>query len=145
MTALAPHLAAFLREHLPGERRASRHTCEAYATTFQLLVTFAAHRVAVRPSALTVEQLDAPMILAFLEHLEQERDNAPRSRNARLAAINSFFSFPRVPAAGLSRSGPPGRFHPSQKDGSGVGRLSHARGDASLAGRAGSTLTLRHP
>jgi site-specific recombinase XerD len=93
VTALAPHLAAFLREHLPGERRASRHTCEAYATTFQLLVTFAAHRLALRPSALTVEQLDASLILAFLEHLEQERGNAPRSRNARLAAINSFFRF----------------------------------------------------
>ena len=93
MTALAPYLAAFLREHLPGERRASQHTCQAYATTFQLLVTFAAHRLAVRPSGLGVEQLDTSLILAFLEHIEQERGNSARSRNARLAAINSFFRF----------------------------------------------------
>ena len=45
MTALAPHLAAFLREHLPRERQASPHTCDAYAYSFQLLVGFAARRL----------------------------------------------------------------------------------------------------
>ena len=59
MTALGSHLAIFLREHLPKERSASPHTCEAYATTFQLLVVFAAKRLAVAPSALAVEQIDA--------------------------------------------------------------------------------------
>ena len=52
MTALAPHLSTFLREHLPRERRASRHTCEAYAYSFQLLVCFAADRLRIRPSRL---------------------------------------------------------------------------------------------
>jgi site-specific recombinase XerD len=93
MTALAPSLATFLREHLPRERRASPHTCEAYAYSFQLLVTFAAQRLATRPHRLEVEQLDVPMILAFLEYIEQERGNTARSRNARLAAIKSFFRF----------------------------------------------------
>ena len=68
MTALAPSLAAFLREHLPRDRRASPHTCEAYAYSFQLLVTFAAHRLGTRPCQLEIEQLDVPIILAFLEH-----------------------------------------------------------------------------
>jgi integrase/recombinase XerD len=60
MTSLADHLSKFLREHLPRERKASPHTCEAYAYAFQLLVCFAASRLKVRPSQLTVEQLDVP-------------------------------------------------------------------------------------
>ena len=100
MTALAPPLTAFLREHLPRDRCASPHTCEAYAYSFQLLVTFAATRLRTKPRQLEIEHLDVPMILAFLEHLEQARGNTARSRNARLAAIKSFFRFLeyRVPA-----------------------------------------------
>jgi site-specific recombinase XerD len=93
MTALAPYLSSFLREHLPRERRASPHTCEAYAQTYQLLVCFAADKLKVRPSQLEIERLDAPLILAFLEHLERKRGNSARTRNARLAAINAFFRF----------------------------------------------------
>lgn len=93
MTGLAPHLAAFLREHLPRDQRASSHTCDAYAYTFQLLLGFTARRLHIRPSRLTIEQLDVPLILAFLEHIERERRNKARSRNARLAAIRSFFRF----------------------------------------------------
>jgi len=93
MTALAPHLSEFLRHHLPRERRASRHTCEAYAYGFQLLLCFAADRLRIRPSLIEIEQLDAPLILAFLEYVEGERGNTARTRNARLAAINSFFRF----------------------------------------------------
>jgi integrase/recombinase XerD len=47
MTSLAPHLSGFLREHLPKERRASQHTCEAYAQSFQLLLGFAANRLKI--------------------------------------------------------------------------------------------------
>ena len=93
MTMLAIQLSAFLREHLPRERKASPHTCEAYAYSFQLLVRFAAGRLGVRPSQLIVEQLDVPLILAFLEHVEAERKCSARTRNARLAAIHSFFRF----------------------------------------------------
>ena len=93
MTALAPHISSFLREHLPNERRASQHTSEAYAQSFQLLLGFAAGRLKCKPSKIEIERLDAPLILAFLEHLEKKRGNSVRTRNARLAAINSFFRF----------------------------------------------------
>ena len=93
MTTLAAQLSAFLREHLPRERKASPHTCEAYAYAFQLLACFAARRLGVRPSEIALEQLDVPLVLAFLEHLEAERGCSARTRNARLAAIHSFFRF----------------------------------------------------
>ncbi|MEI9426003.1 tyrosine-type recombinase/integrase [Mesorhizobium sp. Cs1299R1N1] len=93
MTALAPHLTAFLREHLPHERRASPHTCAAYAYSFQLLLCFAAARLRTTPSSIEIEQLDPPLILAFLEHIEEGRGNSARTRNARLAAIKAFFRF----------------------------------------------------
>ncbi len=93
MTMLAPPLTAFLREHLPRERRASIHTCDAYAYSFQLLVAFAACRLRKRPCLLQIEDLDVPTILAFLEHVEQNRGNKARSRNARLAAVKSFFRY----------------------------------------------------
>ena len=75
------------------ERGASPHTCDTYAYGFQLLVCFAGRRLGVKPSKLKIEQLDAPLVLAFLEHLERERKNSARTRNARLAAINAFFRF----------------------------------------------------
>ncbi len=100
MSALAPYLASFLREHLPRDQRASPHTCDAYAYSFQLLVAFAARRLRTSPSRLEIEQLDVPLILAFLEHIERDRGNKARSRNARLAAVRSFFRYLeyRVPA-----------------------------------------------
>jgi integrase/recombinase XerD len=93
MTALAPPLARFLREHLPRDQRASPHTCDAYAYSFQLLVTFAAQQLRKLPSQLEIEDLGVSMILSFLDHIEQNRGNTARSRNARLAAIRSFFRF----------------------------------------------------
>ena len=93
MTALATHLSTFLLEHLPRDRGASRHTIDSYAYGFQLLVCFAAKRLRVRPSALQIEQLDAGLILDFLDHIESSRANSARTRNARLAAIRSFFRF----------------------------------------------------
>ena len=59
MTALAPHISAFLGQHLPRDRRASRHTIESYAVSFQLLVCFAADRLGVRPCQIEIEQLDS--------------------------------------------------------------------------------------
>jgi len=100
MTQLAPYLTSFLREHLPRERRASVHTCDAYAYSFQLLVTYTAQRLHKRPCLLQIEDFDVAMILAFLEHAEEVRGNKARSRNARLAAVKSFFRYleHRVPA-----------------------------------------------
>ena len=101
MTPLAPHLTAFLRERLPVERQVSVHTCASYAYAFQLLVTFASERLQVPPAHLVLEQLDAPLILAFLAQLETQRGNRPSSRNVRLAAIKAFMRFLqyRVPSA----------------------------------------------
>lgn len=93
MTDFAGHLATFLREHLPRDRKASQHTCEAYADGFRLLVDFAARRLRIKPCQLEVEQLEVELILAFLEHLERDRRNSARTRNARLAAIHAFFRF----------------------------------------------------
>ena len=100
MTALAPSLTRFLGEHLPRDQRASPHTCDAYAYSFQLLVTFAGQQLRKLPSQLEVEDIGVSMILSFLDHIEQNRGNTARSRNARLAAIRSFFRFLeyRVPA-----------------------------------------------
>ena len=69
--------------------------------SFQLLFVFAAERLKVKPSALTLEQIDAGLVSAFLEHLEDKRKNAAVTRNVRLAAIKSFFRFLeyRQPAA----------------------------------------------
>ena len=101
MTPIAPLIKAFLDETLARQRAVSRHTRDSYALSFQLLFVFPAKRLKVSPSALTLEQLDAGLISAFLEHLEDNRKNAPVTRNVRLAAIKSFFRFLeyRQPAA----------------------------------------------
>ena len=93
MIALAPSLASFLREHLPRERNASPHTVATYAHAFGLLLRYAAERLGRRPTDLTIEDLDPDLILGFLTHVEQERGNTARSRNARFAAIRSFFRY----------------------------------------------------
>jgi len=93
MTAIAPHITAFLRERLPQQRGASEHTCQSYAYAFQLLFLYASERFHVKPSALALEQLDAPLIMDFLEQLETKRGNTASTRNARLAAIKSFMRF----------------------------------------------------
>jgi integrase/recombinase XerD len=100
MTPIAPHISTFLRERLPLQRGASDHTCDSYAYAFQLLFQFASERFQLPPSALVVEQLDAPLIMEFLHYLETTRHNSPRTRNARLVAIKSFMRFLeyRVPA-----------------------------------------------
>ena len=93
MIPIAPHVTAFLREHLPIHRGASQHTCETYAYALKLLFEYASNRLKVTPSSLAMEQLDAVLILGFLDHLEIDRGNRPRTRNARLAAIKSFVRF----------------------------------------------------
>ena len=98
---LAPHIAAFLQQRLPIERRASPNTCDSYAYAFRLLFEYAGHCVKLPPSQLQLEQLDAPLIVNFLNHLETTRGNGAGSRNIRLAAIKSFMHFMeyRVPSA----------------------------------------------
>jgi site-specific recombinase XerD len=101
MTALAPHIEAFLREHLLRHRGASLHTCDSYAYSFRALFEFASQRLKTAPCALTLEQLDATLVGVFLEQLETTRRNGAATRNVRLAAIRAFFRFlqHREPAA----------------------------------------------
>ena len=82
MTDIAPHITAFLRQRLEIERAASPHTRDTYAYAFQLLFDFASRKLGVRPSALKLEELDAPLVLEFLEDLQktrgQQRTNSQR-------------------------------------------------------------------
>lgn len=86
-------LATFFTERLMRQRQASPHTIASYRDTFRLLVQYANSQLSKVPSQLTVEDIDTPFIGAFLEHLEKQRRNSPRTRNARLAAIHSFFRY----------------------------------------------------
>jgi len=96
---IAPHLQAFFTERLARQRSASPHTMVAYRDAFSLLLRFTTARLGKKASDLVLDDLDAPLIGAFLEHLETDRGNCPRTRNARLAAIRSFFHYlaPLVP------------------------------------------------
>jgi site-specific recombinase XerD len=93
MTALAPTLQAFFTDRLTQQKNASPHTIATYRDTMRLLLAFAEQPTSTPPSRLGIEDLDAPLIAAFLDHLEHGRGNNARSRNARLAAIHSLFHF----------------------------------------------------
>ncbi len=101
MTPIASHITAFLQQRLPVERGASYNTCDSYAYAFKLLFEYASNSLKIKPSELHLEQLDAPLIVNFLNYLETVRGNGPNSRNIRLAAIKSFMHFIeyRVPTA----------------------------------------------
>lgn len=86
-------LQAFFTDRLLKQRRASPHTVRAYRNTFRLLLRFAATRLGRAPSRLELTDLDATFLGEFLDHLERERGNSARSRNARLAAIHAFFRY----------------------------------------------------
>jgi len=93
VTALAPTLQAFFTDRLLRQRQASPHTIAAYRDTWRMLLTFTARQAGKPPSQLDLGDLDAPLIGSFLDHLEHERGNSPRTRNARLAAIHSLFRY----------------------------------------------------
>ncbi len=93
MSALAPALQAYFTQRLVAQRAASPNTIAAYRTTFRLLLRFAAGRTGKTPSKLDIGDLDAPLIGAFLDHLEHHRHNRTTTRNNRLAAIHSLFGY----------------------------------------------------
>lgn len=86
-------LETFFTDRLMHQRQVSCHTIAAYRDTFRLLLKYAQQRLKKAPSALILEDLDAPFIGSFLHYLETERGNCSRSRNLRLAAIHAFFHF----------------------------------------------------
>ena len=95
------HVTAFLRNRLPVDRRLSQHTCDRYAYALQLLFEFASAQLRVAPCELQLEQINAQLVLSFLDHLREKRGNTPTTCNARLAAIKSFMRFiqHRVPSS----------------------------------------------
>ena len=93
MSALAPSLQTYFTDRLIAQRAASPNTIAAYKVTFRLLLGFASRRIGKAPSALDIADLDAPLIAAFLDHLETDRHNRPATRNNRLAAIHSLFAY----------------------------------------------------
>jgi len=92
-TTLADLVTSFFTNHLGAERDASGHTIASYRDTFKLLFRHAAEELGRPVVKLRSEDLDPERILSFLDHLEQARDNSVRTRNARLAAIRSFFAY----------------------------------------------------
>jgi integrase/recombinase XerD len=86
---------------MPIEQGCSPRTCETYAHAFRLLFIFASQRLGIKPSQISFEQIDAPLILDFLAHLEQHRGNSAATRNGRLAAVKAFIRYVefRVPSA----------------------------------------------
>lgn len=93
MTSLAPTLQKFFTDRLTTQRAASPHTLAAYRDTFRLLLEHVHHTTMITPARLNLSDLDATVIAAFLTHLELDRHNSVRTRNTRLAAIRSFYSY----------------------------------------------------
>ena len=88
---LGPLLQTYFCSYLISQRDLSPRTIRSYRDTFRLFLRFLQRQHRIQPDAVCVDDLDAPRVLAFLKDLEKSRDNCPRSRNARLAAIRSFF------------------------------------------------------
>lgn len=93
MTPLAPLVTAFFRKNLAAEKGVSKNTIASYSYTFKFLCRYVSDRLGKAPSALQLEDLDARIIRDFLEYLERECSNTPRTRNLRLTAIRSFMKY----------------------------------------------------
>jgi site-specific recombinase XerD len=93
MSALATSLQAWFTDRLIRERNASPHTIASYRDTIRLLLAYASQKLGVEPSRLDLGPLDAPLIGAFLDHLESDRGCGARTRNTRLAAIRTFYRY----------------------------------------------------
>lgn len=109
-------LQAFFTERLMNQRNASAHTIASYRDTFRLLLSFAQHWLHRAPTALQIQDVDAPFIIHFLEYLEKDRQNSPSTRNTRLAAVHSFFRYvalqePRASAVAQRVLAIPGKRH----------------------------------
>jgi len=89
-------LQNFFQRRLVAECGASAHTIASYRDTFELLLRYAEKQSGRTPSALNLQDLDAPVVLSFLDHLETERSCCPRTRNLRLTAIRSFMRYASV-------------------------------------------------
>jgi site-specific recombinase XerD len=101
MTPLAPLVTTFFRSHLTAEKGVSKNTIASYSYAFKFLCRYVSDRLGKSPSALSLEDLRAGILRDFLEYLERDNGNTPRTRNLRLTAIRSFMKYVEyeVPAA----------------------------------------------
>jgi site-specific recombinase XerD len=88
---IAPLVQSFFTDHLVRQRRASPQTVASYRDTFRLLIQHLSQTTGKKPSDLTLVDLQAKAIMRFLDGIERDRGNSVQTRNARLAAIRSFF------------------------------------------------------
>ncbi len=86
-------LQTFFTDRLMQQKQASPHTICSYRDTFRLLLRFLEKKLQKPPSRLMLNEIEAPLIVAFLHELEEMRKISPRSRNLRLTAIRSFFRY----------------------------------------------------
>jgi len=92
-TDFSKYLTDFLTAYLPGEKGASHHTVCAYKDTFLLFLNFMKEEKGINADKLTLNQITQERIIAFLDRIQKERHNTDSTRNARLAAIHSFFRY----------------------------------------------------
>ena len=93
MSLLAPTLEAFFTQRLMTQKNASPNTIASYRDCWRLLLMFVHDKTGTPPSKLDLSDLNAPLIAAFLDHLEHDRGTTISSRNTRLAAVRSLFQF----------------------------------------------------
>ena len=91
--SFAPLLQHFFTQRLMQQRQASPHTISSYRDTFRQFLKFVQQRLRKPPSRLNFEEIDAPLVVAFLADLEKRQGISVRSRNLRLTAIHSFFRY----------------------------------------------------
>jgi len=93
MSPIAPTVQSFFTERLATQRRVSPRTIASYRDSLKLLFVFVQQRIGKAPNVLDWDDLDTETISAFLDHLETERHNNPRTRNLRLTAIRALFTY----------------------------------------------------
>jgi integrase/recombinase XerD len=93
---LSPAIHQFFDHYLPHIRGVSDHTLKAYRDAFKLFLLFAADYYSIKIKSLRLEQISSELILAFLDDLQSQRRNLPRTRNQRLAALKSFAKMIRL-------------------------------------------------
>jgi len=86
-------LESFFENRLIKQRQASPATIRTYSDAIRLFLVFAAESIGTKPHRLTIKQLDREVVLAFLDHLESDRHNSIRTRNARRAVLRSFYQY----------------------------------------------------
>jgi site-specific recombinase XerD len=107
-------LERFFTQRLMQQRQASAHTIASYRDTFKMLLQFVHQRLRKAPSALALDDIDAPLVMAFLDDMERTRGITARTRNLRLTAVHSFFRYVAFEAADALGADPTGAGDSSQ-------------------------------